>query len=309
MSQPSDWPLDHKSVRLVSPVVIRRILERHPLSRDCYPLAIGYYEKAYHHRMSRQRHDDNILIYCFAGRGHLETPLSRDTVTAGQLILLPSGIGHRYWSDTKDPWSIYWCHFSGTHAREYLAQLGPTDRASVIPIGQVPTLTAQFQTLLQATSNGFATVAMVHAANMLKQLLTGLAVIVMQSTNGKKSAFSVENIQAFMLQNLDKPLDLDNLAKQAGLSKFHFSKKYRQLTGHAPISHLIKMRMEYARYLIETSDSTIAEVATKVGHDDALYFSRQFKQAFGMSPQQLREASLARDRKGGPGSPTGILNP
>jgi len=275
----------------VSPVVIRRNLERHPLSRECFPLAIGYYETAYDHRMSRQRHDDNILIYCFAGKGHLETGENRTMVSAGQLILLPSGIGHRYWADATEPWSIYWCHFSGSHASDYLAQLGPTDRASVIPIGQTPTLTAQFQTLLQATSNGFATVAMVHAANMLKQLLTGLAVIVTQSADRRRNAFSVENIQAFMLQNLDKNLDLEALAHQAGLSKFHFSKKYRQATGHSPISHLISMRMEYARYLIETSDSPVGEVAAKVGHDDALYFSRQFKQTFGLSPQQLRHSS------------------
>ena len=92
-----------------------------------------------------------------------------------------------------------------------------------------------------------------------------------------------------MLQNLDKDLSLALLARQAGLSKFHFSKKYKQSTGHSPIHHLIKMRMEYARYLIETSDSPIGEVAAKVGMEDALYFSRQFKQTFGVSPQQFRE--------------------
>lgn len=289
MSQPSDWPLDPKSVRVVSPVVIRRNLQQHPLSRDCYPLATGYYETAYNHYMSRRRHDDNILIYCFAGKGLLELKGSRTGVSAGQLILLPSGIGHRYWADKEEPWSIYWCHFSGTLASQYLAQIGPTDSASVIDIGQMPALIAQFQTLLQATSNGFATLAMVHAANMLKQLLTNLAVIVHQGSQDEKDVFNVESIQAFMLQNLDKPLNLDILAKQAKLSKFHFSKKYKEATGFSPVSHLIKMRMEYARYLVETSDSPIGEVAAKVGLDDALYFSRQFKQTFGVSPQQFRK--------------------
>ena len=288
MSQPSDWPLDPKSIRIVSPVVIRRKLEQHPLSRDCYPLATGYYETAYNHLMSRRRHDDNILIYCFAGKGHLETGSLKTTVNAGQLIILPSGTGHRYWADGDDPWSIYWCHFSGTLARDYLAMIGPTDRASVIPIGPLPALTGQFQSLLQATSNGFAEVAMINAANMLKQLLTSLAVIVAQHRSADRNTFDVEAIQAFMLQNLDKPLNLELLAKQTGLSKFHFSKRYKDATGYSPIHHLIKMRMEYARYLIETSDSPIGEVAAKVGHEDALYFSRQFKQAFGASPQHFR---------------------
>ena len=289
MSQPSNWPLDPKSVRVVSPVVIRRNLEQHPLSRDCYPLAMGYYEKAYNHLMSRRRHDDNIVIYCFAGCGFLETGAGRHRIREGQLILLPSGTGHRYWADADDPWSIYWCHFSGRLATEYLTAIGPADRDSVINIGQQPALTAQFQALLQATSNGFATLAMVHAANMLKQLLTNLALIVHRRHSGEKNVFDVADIQAFMLQNLDKPLNLETLASQAGLSKFHFSKKYKQATGFSPINHLITMRMEYARYLIETSDSPIGEVAAKVGHEDALYFSRQFKQVFGLSPQQFRE--------------------
>ena len=288
MSQPSNWPLDPKSLRIVSPVIIRRNLEQHPLSRDCYPLATGYYETAYQHYMSRQRHDDNILIYCFAGKGHLEAGGYNQQINAGELILLPSGTGHRYWADPSDPWSIYWCHFSGVQAAEYLQQIGPRDSASVISIGQLPALIAQFQTFLQATSNGFSTLAMVHAANMLKQLLTYLAVIVSQDQHQGKNVFNVEEIQAFMLQNLDKKLNLDTLSSQAGLSKFHFSKKYQQVTGYSPIKHLIKMRMEYARYLVETSDSPIGEVAAKVGLDDPLYFSRQFKQVFGISPQFFR---------------------
>lgn len=289
LSQPSDWPLANKSVRLVSPVVIRRKLEEHPLSRDCYPLAVGYYESASSHRMSRQRHDDNILIYCFAGKGYLHTDTWQGNIHSGELILLPSGSGHQYWADDHNPWSIYWCHFSGHLAPQYLAHIAAKPGGSVVPIGQSPALIAQFQTLLQATSNGYNITAMVHAASMLKQLLTAIALIISEKSEAQKNVFNVASIQTFMLQNLDKPLNLDTLAQQARLSKYHFSKKYRQITGHSPVQHLIHMKMEYARYLIETSDTPVRDIAVKVGHSDALYFSRQFKQVFGISPQQHRD--------------------
>ncbi len=290
MSQTSDWPLANKSVRLVSPVVIRRKLENHPLSSDCFPLAIGYYECAIEHRMSRRRHDDNILIYCFAGKGHLQTADWEGAINAGELIILPSGVGHRYAADKTDPWSIYWCHFSGQLAARHIAHIVGDRHRPVIPIGHSPAIIAQFQTLLQATGKGYALTAMVHASNMLKQLLTSIALIIEEQTESTKTRFELAGIQRFMLQNLDKDIDLGMLADQVKLSRYHFSKKYKQATGYAPMHHLTKMRMEYAMYLIETSDTPIGEVAHKVGYEDALYFSRRFKQIIGLSPAQYRKA-------------------
>lgn len=291
MSLTSDWPLDGRSLRLVAPVVIRQRLQQHPLAADCLPLAVGYYEKAQHHRMSRQRHDDNILIYCFAGRGKLSTDRWQGDIQSGELLVLPSGVSHRYWADETDPWSIYWCHFTGSLAGEYVSHLMGEETSPVIAIGQSPGLIAQFRTLLQATSTGYDLHAMVHAANMLKQLLTSIALTLKDKAEEASSGFNIQGIQALMLQNLDKPLNLDYLASQVGLSRYHFSKKYKQVTGFAPIQHLIRMKVEYASYLLETSDTSIAEIAAKVGYDDALYFSRQFKRVTGVSPRQFRQQS------------------
>jgi AraC family transcriptional regulator, arabinose operon regulatory protein len=288
----SDWPLDNRSVRLVSPVVIRRGLEEHPLACDCLPLAVGYYEAAHGHNMSRQRHDDNILIYCFAGKGWLNTDSWQGAVSSGELLVLPSGVRHRYWADKQTPWSIYWCHFSGTLAGEYVQHLRGDCNSPVVPLGQAPGLIAQFQTLLQTTGNGYDLRAMVHAACMLKQLLTYIAVLVRDKSSSAGNDFDVQALQALMLQNLDKALDLDYLASHVGLSKYHFSKRYKQATGFSPIQHLIRMKVEYARYLLQTSDTPIAEIATKVGYDDALYFSRQFKRVTGCSPRTFRQQSM-----------------
>ena len=289
MSQTSDWPLDSKSMRLVAPVVIRRRLQQHPLAADCLPLAVGYYERAEHHHMSRQRHDDNILIYCFAGRGKLRTETWQGAIKSGEILVLPSGVSHRYWADEADPWSIYWCHFTGFLAGEYVSHLMGEESSPVISLGQSPALISQFRTLLQATSTGYDLHAMVYAANMLKQLLTSIALAVKDKAEEAKSDFNIQSVQALMLQNLDKPLTLDYLASSVGLSRYHFSKKYKQVTGYAPIQHLIRMKVEYASYLLETSDTSIAEIATKVGYEDALYFSRQFKRVTGVSPRQFRQ--------------------
>ena len=62
MSAPSKWPLPENGTRFLTPAFMLNKLARHPLTRECYPTAMGYYPAASSHRMQRARHDDNLLI-------------------------------------------------------------------------------------------------------------------------------------------------------------------------------------------------------------------------------------------------------
>ena len=73
MSKPSQWPLPNEGVRFLTPSFMLEKLARHPLTKDCYPTAMGFYPRAADHRMQRQRHDDNLLIYCVDGTGRAST--------------------------------------------------------------------------------------------------------------------------------------------------------------------------------------------------------------------------------------------
>lgn len=288
MSKPSRWPLSRTSRRIVAPVVIRQQLKEHVLAKHCYPLAVGFYEKASSHEMSRKRHDDHLLIYCFAGHGFLETECWSGKVKAGEVVLLPSGISHKYYADKQNPWSVYWAHFSGTQAGDYIAHMDYSEQRPVVFVGHSPILIAQFRAALNAASHAYNTVSLVYAANAIKQILTYVAKLINDASTEVASGIDLDTIQTLMLQNLHKALSLEGLAKQANLSKYHFSKKYKQQTGYSPIQHFLRMKVEYARYLLETSDSTVQEIANKVGYDDALYFSRLFKTVEGLAPQPYR---------------------
>jgi hypothetical protein len=67
MSSPSKWPLPGTGIRFMTPAFMVEKLARHPLTKDCYPTAMGFYPEASGHHMERQRHDDNLLIYCTDG--------------------------------------------------------------------------------------------------------------------------------------------------------------------------------------------------------------------------------------------------
>ncbi|MDJ0878621.1 MAG: AraC family transcriptional regulator [Halieaceae bacterium] len=293
MSIPSTWPLPDAGIRFITPAFMIGLLARHPLTKDCYPTAMGYYPQASGHRMRRQRHDDNLLIYCAAGRGSLAAGDWSGRIGPGQLILLPQGLPHEYRAHRLQPWTVYWVHFQGSASGVFLQNLGYREGRPVISAGLSPVLNGNFNSLLEVRQSGYSTAAFINAANQLRHLLTMLALEAGLERGRGEGGFDLARVQAYMREHVDRPLSLDDLAALARLSKYHFSKRYKQLTGYSPIKHFLNMKMEYACRLLDSTDMTVQAVAGAVGYDDPLYFSRMFSKTIGSSPSAYR-ASIGR---------------
>lgn len=290
MSQPSKWPLPQAGVRFLTPGFIRQELRANILTRDCFPTALGYYPNAHGHQMRRQQHDDNLLIYCVAGRGELRTKGANGAVRAGDVALIPQGVQHAYAADTKQPWTIYWCHFTGETARAFIHHLGYETEHPISAVGVSPTLTANFKSLLSIARTGYSAAAFIHAANQLRQILTFLASEIKSVNARNRHNFNLQSIHNFMLEQIGQPLDLDSLAATSSLSKYHFSSKYKKLTGYPPIKHFLNMKIEHACHLLDSGTMSVKEIAAQVGYDDALYFSRLFRKTVGLSPTEYRRS-------------------
>ena len=213
MSAPSKWPLPADGIRFLTPSFMLSKLARHPLTRECYPAALGYYPEARGHRMERQRHDDNLLIYCVEGRGLAGTQEWSGKVRPGEILLLPQGVSHHYQACPEKPWSIYWVHFQGSSTAVFNQYLG--HREGGIPVSQAgvsPLLVAQFRGLMAARRTGYNTRAFINAANQLRHLLTQLALEMRRARAASQHSFNLETLQSFMLEHIDQQLDLDTLA-------------------------------------------------------------------------------------------------
>jgi AraC-like DNA-binding protein len=293
MSAPSKWPLPENGIRLVTPGFMRKELKKHPLTRECYPTAMGFYPEARHHRMKRERHDDHLLIYCVAGHGRAAAGDWSVEVGPGELLLLPRDLAHDYGADPESPWSIYWVHFAGSAAALFTHYLGfRDDDLPVARLGVSPPAVARFRDMLTAHRTGYSTQAFIHAANQLRQLLTQIALDIRNSEAMGQQSFDLEAVQRFMLEQIGQPLDLGTLAATANLSKYHFATKYKALTGYPPIKHFLNMKMEHACHLLDSSDLNVKGVAAALGYTDPLYFSRLFSRTVGMSPRAYRRSVL-----------------
>jgi len=88
------------------------------------------------------------------------------------------------------------------------------------------------------------------------------------------------------------PWTLSSLAEQLGTSTRQLQRGFKARFGHSPLEHLIGIRMEQAKILLEESEYPISKIAEAVGYPDSYYFSRLFKKYNGMSPRTYRQCRM-----------------
>jgi AraC-like DNA-binding protein len=87
-----------------------------------------------------------------------------------------------------------------------------------------------------------------------------------------------------------EPLDVDDLAGAAGLSRAHFSREFRRAFGESPHAYLLTRRLERAAALLRNTDRGVAEICFDVGLQSVGSFTTSFTRTYGVSPTAYRAA-------------------
>ena len=95
---------------------------------------------------------------------------------------------------------------------------------------------------------------------------------------------ALRRVREYIDSHIGERISLDELARQAGVSRFHFARQFRLSTGESPMEYLRRIRIERSKSILQTRDSTIAEVAARLGFSDQSHFTRIFGRLVGVSP-------------------------
>ncbi|HEX7058336.1 MAG TPA: AraC family transcriptional regulator [Solirubrobacterales bacterium] len=85
-----------------------------------------------------------------------------------------------------------------------------------------------------------------------------------------------------------EPLGVDDLAREAGLSRAHFSREFRRAFDESPHAYLLTRRLERAASLLRTTDQSVAEICLAVGLQGIGSFTTSFKRAYDLTPTAYR---------------------
>jgi AraC-like DNA-binding protein len=95
-----------------------------------------------------------------------------------------------------------------------------------------------------------------------------------------------------MAEHVAEYLNLARLAAQAGLSKFHFERLFKNAMGVSPSRYHINLRMNLARRLLRETKKSVVDVALEVGYADPSHFAKLFRRENQPFPKRLPSAPL-----------------
>ena len=86
---------------------------------------------------------------------------------------------------------------------------------------------------------------------------------------------------------------VQSLARAVGLSRAAFARRFAAVSGRSPVRYLSELRLALAASLLESTDDSLAELASRVGYTSEFAFSRAFKRKHGVAPGSFRRLSRA----------------
>lgn len=95
----------------------------------------------------------------------------------------------------------------------------------------------------------------------------------------------------FIDDNFMAKISLDTVARKACLSKYHFSRTFKEVMGMTCQTYITRTRIERAQSLLRTTGLKITDIALSVGYDDITHFIRIFKRITGSTPSEYKKRS------------------
>ena len=93
---------------------------------------------------------------------------------------------------------------------------------------------------------------------------------------------------SYIYENCGAELSLDGVAEKVNISKYHFAREFKRVTGHTFVDYVNMIRCRQASKLLLQGDKSIAQISLECGFSSPSYFSRTFRQYVGVLPSEYR---------------------
>ncbi len=170
------------------------------------------------------------------------------------------------------------------------ADLLPEPMPLLLPTHQTEELERLFTSLLDWLETP-GPLSALFAQQACAQVLTFLAhtCFRIETRPGERNQAPLDKARRFIERHYQRPLTLDEIARQASLSPSYFVRAFKRACGHTPLAYLQQIRVEAASTLLRTTTLRCREIADRVGYADPYHFSRTFKKVTRLSPTHFRQ--------------------
>lgn len=105
---------------------------------------------------------------------------------------------------------------------------------------------------------------------------------------GTSGAEIVEKVKAYIQTHLEEDISVELLASHANISVSQLFRIFKSEEKTTPVDYITRLRLFYASQMLKESDLPVSRIATSVGYNNYSYFTKIFKNKYGMTPSQYQ---------------------
>lgn len=229
------------------------------------------------------------MIFISKGEGVFESALTEPaSITEGTCFFLYPGVWHRYKPNFNSGWEEYWVGFNGYYPEQLMTNGFFDPHSPFVHVGLNKDLLVLFKNLIEAIRSSSTAYPQIIAGTTLQILGLVNAVSQNQEYDNDPIGQLVSKAKFLLQDSLEKPVDMEILARQLPMGYSSFRKAFKKVTGESPNQYHLNLRLNRAKDLLTTTALNINEVADQTGFDSVFYFSKLFKKKNGISPKYYR---------------------
>lgn len=251
-------------------------------------LSTGWYRKEFGYFVHRSKGTrDWQMIYTLSGTGIVEDLPHVYECREGDLVLIPPGTMHEYYTAEGEIWEEIWCHFTPRPSFYSWLALSKDNRGVLyLPLGQTETKQRVEQALKRLILYNSAEEGPLFQELAINALEEAILLVSTHQWREETARLDprIQMVVNDLMQNFSKPFHLNEFAQRACLSPSRLSHLFKEQVGQSISEMLLKYRLKQAARLMRYTAKSIEEICLSVGFNSPPFFSRKFKEYYGMSP-------------------------
>ena len=229
---------------------------------------------------------DYYLMYMLSGNLTIRVEGDLHTVSAGDIVIFPPRYPYFYsYSGEGDDLNYLWVHFTGSHAKHYLTELG----FEALPhIWHAP-LDAHGITHFRSLFDIFAKESPHKETALVASLLQILLALSDAFSNVSHEVSPLARSLQYINASYTDDIQIPSLAVMENLSNSRYHVIFKKTVGMSPRAYITMLRLRHACELLNNTTLTVKQIGALVGYEDSHFFCKIFKSKIGMSPSLYRK--------------------
>lgn len=237
-----------------------------------------------------KRRVDWQIIYIAAGEWHFFFDGKEVIIPAGNMVLYQPRQQQKYHYLGKDKTQVWFVHFTGREVRSILRHFEIPLDGYILHTG----ISRDYEDLFRRMRDELVKCSWGYEEMLVclfRELLLTIHRRMTESIPGISGFVQDEMTRAihYFEEHYNEDISIEQYAASRSMSTSWFTRSFRNATGTSPMQYILQTRIRNAQTLLEITDDSISNIASIVGYDNPMYFSRLFSRAKGVSPTGYRK--------------------